>query len=169
MHIDPNARKTFTQTVENMSEQLMAYLLRIKQENLAKEIIMNRVPRLMLAAVFSLSFLIISVPKSLVAQIAPQQPTKESAKVDDQKLRSFAKVYVQVEKIRQMYEPRAKEAKGPEEGKQVQKEAESKMQEALTNEGLTEENYTQIFEVARADQDVRKKLLQMIVEERGKS
>ena len=76
---------------------------------------------------------------------------------------------MQVEKIRQTYEPRAKEAKGPEEGKQVQQEAQSKMREALAKEGLTEENYTQIFEVARADQDVRKKLLQMIVEERGKS
>jgi len=39
----------------------------------------------------------------------------------------------------------------------------------LTKEGLTEESYTKIFEVARADQDVRKKILQMIGEEKAKS
>lgn len=132
---------------------------------------MKRPSQVISAAVLIVALLLSVDSKSLFAQIAPQQPAKpkQPANVDDQQLRSFAKVYVQVEKIRQTYEPRAKEAKGPEEGKQVQQEAQSKMQEALAKEGLTEENYTQIFEVARADQDVRKKLLQMIVEERGKS
>jgi len=39
----------------------------------------------------------------------------------------------------------------------------------LTKEGLSEENYTQIIEMARADDSLRKKVLQMIVEERNKS
>jgi hypothetical protein len=34
---------------------------------------------------------------------------------------------------------------------------------------MSEENYSQIFQVARADQEVRKKVLQMIAEERAKS
>ena len=84
-------------------------------------------------------------------------------------LRAFAKVYVEVEKIRQAYEPRLKGAKNPEEGKQIQNEAASKMQGALTKEGLTEESYTQIFEIARADEGLRKKLVELINEERQKS
>ena len=129
-----------------------------------------------LAAVLTAGFLSMSLPKSLFAQAVPEQPPNrgqqatpgQPANVDDQQLRSFAKVYVQVEKIRQTYEPRAKQA-SPEEGKQIQQEAQSKFHEALTKEGLTEDSYTQIFEVARADQAVRKKVLQMIGEERGKS
>ena len=107
----------------------------------------------------------VMVAKPLFAQVVPNQ----KAEIDDQQLRNFAKVYVQVEKIRQEYEPRAKEATGPEEGKQIQQEAQSKFQQVLTKEGLTEESYTKIFEVARADQDVRKKILQMIGEEKAKS
>ena len=101
------------------------------------------------------------------AQKAPaQQPPKQQTNVSESQLRSFAKVYVEVEKIRQAYEPRLKEAKDPQEGNAIQNDAVSKMQEALTKEGLTEESYSQIFEVARADEGLRKKLIDLINEER---
>jgi hypothetical protein len=105
------------------------------------------------------------VPRILFAQAVPSQ----AAQVDDEHLRNFAKVYVQVEKIRQEYEPRAKGAANPDEGKQIQEEAKTKFRDALTKEGMTEENYSQIVQVARADEGVRKKVLQMIAEERAKS
>jgi hypothetical protein len=126
---------------------------------------MKRVNLKSLAMIFISGFLMVMVAKPLFAQVVPNQ----KAEIDDQQLRNFAKVYVQVEKIRQEYEPRAKEASGPEEGKQIQQEAQSKFQQVLTKEGLSEENYTKIFEAARADQDVRKKILQMIGEEKAKS
>jgi flagellar motor protein MotB len=125
---------------------------------------MKRVSLKTLATIFVSAFLMVVVAKPLVAQVAPKPQ-----ELDEKQLRSFAKVYVQVEKIRQEYEPRAKEASGPEEGKQIQQEAQSKFQQVLTKEGLSEENYTKIFEVARADQDVRKKILQLIGEEKAKS
>ena len=125
---------------------------------------MKRVSLKTLATIFVSAFLMVVVAKPLVAQVAPKPQ-----ELDEKQLRSFAKVYVQVEKIRQEYEPRAKEASGPEEGKQIQQEAQSKFQQVLTKEGLSEESYVQIFEVARADQDVRKKILQMIGEEKAKS
>ena len=125
---------------------------------------MKRVSLKTLATIFVSEFLMVVVTKPLVAQVAPKPQ-----ELDEKQLRSFAKVYVQVEKIRQEYEPRAKEASGPEEGKQIQQEAQSKFQQVLTKEGLSEESYTKIFDVARADQDVRKKILQMISEEKAKS
>ena len=76
---------------------------------------------------------------------------------------------MEVEKIGQAYEPRLKESKDAEEGKEIQKKAVSKMQEALTKEGLTEQSYGQIFEIARADEGLRKKLIEFINEERQKS
>lgn len=111
------------------------------------------------------ALLSVGAPVAVFAQVAPNQ----AAQLDDQNLRNFAKVYVQVEKIRQEYEPRAKGAANPDEGKQIQQEAQGKFREALTKEGMTEENYSQIFQVARADEGVRKKVLQMIAEERAKS
>ena len=117
------------------------------------------------AASFVVGFLILSFSKQVPAQELSKQPLN----VSEPQLRAFAKVYVEVEKIRQMYEPRLKEAKNPDEGKQIEDEAVSKMQGALTKEGLTEESYGQIFEIARADAGLRQKLIGFINEEKQKS
>ncbi len=109
--------------------------------------------------------LVVSFPILGIAQ----EPPKQETNIGDAQLRSFAKVYIQVEKIRQLYEPRLKEAQSPDEGKQIQNEAQSKMQQTLTKEGLTEQDYNQIFEVARADDGLRKKIIDMIEDERRKS
>ena len=116
------------------------------------------------AAIFIVGF-IFPFARESRAQEMPTRPMN----VSETQLRAFAKVYVEVEKIRQAYEPRLKEAKNPEEGKEIQKEAVSKMQGALTKEGLTEEGYVQIFEVARADAGLRQKLIDLINEEKQKS
>ena len=117
------------------------------------------------AVIFVAGFLILPFAKQGRAQESP----KQQMNVNETQLRAFAKVYVEIDKIRQSYEPRLKEAKNPEEGKQIQNEATSKMQGALTKEGLTEESYSQIFKLARADEGLRKKLVDLINEERQKS
>jgi hypothetical protein len=118
-----------------------------------------------IAVIFVAGFLILPVAQQIQAQDSPKQPLN----VSETQLRSFAKVYVEVEKIRQAYEPRLKEAKNAEEGKQIETEAVSKMQGALKKQGLTQESYSQIFEIARADDGLRKKLIEFINEERQKS
>jgi uncharacterized protein YggE len=117
------------------------------------------------AVIFVAGFLILPFAKQGRAQESP----KQQMNVSETQLRAFAKVYVEIDKIRQSYEPRLKEAKNPEEGKQIQNEATSKMQGALTKEGLTEESYSQIFELARADEGLRTKLVDLINDERQKS
>ena len=114
-----------------------------------------------IAIIFAVGFLMLPFAEQGHTQESP----KQQLSVSDNQLRAFAKVYVEVEKIRRAYEPRLEEAKNPEEGKQIQIEAISKMQEALTKEGLTIESYKQIFDIARADEDLRKKLIGMINEE----
>jgi len=143
----------------------MAYLLRLPRRIFVQEVMTMKKVRLSLAILFAGLLLGFSVPRAIFAQAV----ANPAAQIDDEHLRNFAKVYVQVEKIRQEYEPRAKEAANPDEGKQIQQEAQTKFRDALTKEGMTAENYSQIFEVARADQEVRKKVLQMIAEERAKS
>jgi len=117
------------------------------------------------AAIFVAGFLILPMAKQVRAQNSP----KQQLNVSETELRAFAKVYVAVEKIRQAYEPRLKEAKNAQEGKQIETEAVLKMQGALTEQGLTQESYTQIFEIARADEGLRKRLVEIINEERQKS
>ena len=117
------------------------------------------------AAIFVAGFLVLPFAKPIGAQELP----KQEVNVSDDQLRAFAKVYVQVDKIRQAYEPRLREAKDPEEGKQIQSEAATKMQDAAAKEGITEESYRQIFEIARADEGLRKKLLNFINEAKEKS
>jgi hypothetical protein len=117
------------------------------------------------AAIFVAGLLIFPSATQVLAQESPEpQPN-----VSESQLRSFAKVYVEVEKIREIYEPRLKEAQSTEEGKEIQNEAISKMQGALTKEGLNEETYGQIFQSARADEGLRRKLIMFIDEERQKS
>jgi hypothetical protein len=114
------------------------------------------------AAILVAGFLALPIAK----QVWAQESVKPQLSVSESQLRSFAKVYVEIEKIRQAYEPRLKEAKNPEEGKEIENEAVSRMHGALTKEGLTQESYGQIFEIARADEGLRKIIIDFINEER---
>jgi Na+-transporting NADH:ubiquinone oxidoreductase subunit NqrC len=116
-------------------------------------------------AIFVAGFMILS----FAIQSGAQESLRQDTNLSEAQLRAFAKVYVEVEKIHQAYEPRLKEAINPEEGQQIRNEAESKMQGALTKEGLTEQSYIQISEIASSDEAVRKKLVKLILEERQKS
>src|SRR5215471_18450388 len=63
-------------------------------------------------AIFVAGFLILPFAKQGWAQESP----KQEMNVSETQLRAFAKVYVEIDKIRQAYEPRLREAKNPEEG-----------------------------------------------------
>ena len=117
------------------------------------------------AAIVVAGFFVLSLTKQIRAQELP----KQQMNVTDDQLRAFAKVYLEIDKIRQAYEPRLEEAKDPEEGKQIQMEAVTKMQGAAAKEGMTEESYAQIFEIARDDEGMGRKLINLINEERQKS
>ena len=115
------------------------------------------------AAIFVAGFLILP----WASQGLAQEPSQQQMNIGDTQLRAFAKVYVEIETIRQLYESRLKEAKSLEEGKEIENEAVSKTQGALAKQGLTAESYSQIVEIARADEGLRKKLVELINEERG--
>jgi Domain of unknown function (DUF4168) len=115
-----------------------------------------------LAAVLSL---VIFVPETVHAEEPSSGP---AAGVDDGQLRSFAKVYVQVEKIRENYGPQLKETKDPQKSIEIQKEAKSKIDNALAKEGLTIESYSQTVQKVNGNDELRKKAIEMIDNERTK-
>jgi hypothetical protein len=110
-------------------------------------------------------FLIVRMPEPTHAQEAhnPQTGT-----VDNGQLRSFAKVYIQVEKIRQTYAPRLKETQDPQKNMEIQKEAKSKIDDALAQEGMTVESYSHVVQTINGNDELRKKAIEFIDKERTK-
>ena len=102
-------------------------------------------------------------------QPAAQQTPGQQPDLNETQLRSFAKVYVQVEKILKTYQPQMKEAKTPEEGKQIQNEEMSKINQVLTQEGMDVQSYQRVVQIVNADEGLRKKVVGFINEERQKS
>jgi Domain of unknown function (DUF4168) len=101
--------------------------------------------------------------------IFAQEPPKQQSKIDPTQLKSFARVYVEFEKIRDTYEPRLNKAQGDQEAQVLQKEAGAKIDEALAKEGLSREIYSQIINTLNTDSELRAKAMLLIDEERKKS
>jgi hypothetical protein len=93
----------------------------------------------------------------------------EQPPVSDVQLRSFAKAYVEFEKIRAQYEPRLDAAPTPAEKQSVQDEAVALFSKALEKEGLSMQQYSVLFHTVNADDALREKVLRLIEEERAKS
>jgi Domain of unknown function (DUF4168) len=98
-----------------------------------------------------------------------QEVPNQQSKIDPTQLKSFARVYVEFEKIRDTYEPRLNKAQGDQETEAIQKEAKVKIDEALAKEGLSRETYSQIVNTLNTDSELRAKAMQLIDEERKKS
>ena len=105
----------------------------------------------------------------VVNPIFAQEIPYQQSKIDPTQLKSFARVYVEFEKIRDAYEPRLSKAQGDQEAQVIQKEAGAKVDEALAKEGLSRETYSQIINTLNADNELRAKAMQLIDEERKKS
>jgi len=110
----------------------------------------------------------LSVSPFVKTIFAQELPTQQS-KIDSAQLKSFARVYVEFEKIRDTYEPRLNKAQGDQETEAIQTEAKVKIDEALAKEGLSRETYSQIINTLNTDSELRAKAMQLIDEERKKS
>ena len=108
----------------------------------------------------------------LIAVVKPvfaQETLSENVEVDSSKLHSFAKVYVEFEKIREAYLPRLKNAQNAQQTNDIEKEARARIDQALKKEGLTAESYSQIINKLNNDTELRAKAMQLIDQERKKS
>ena len=110
----------------------------------------------------------LSLSPFVTTSFAQEVPNQQS-KIDPTQLKSFARVYVEFEKIRDTYEPRLNKAQGDQETEAIQKEAGAKINEALAKEGLSRETYSQIINTLNTDSELRAKAMQLIDEERKKS
>ncbi|HYY25891.1 MAG TPA: DUF4168 domain-containing protein [Candidatus Udaeobacter sp.] len=106
---------------------------------------------------------------ALMAATSPvfaQQTPSENIEVNVSRLQSFARVYVELERIRGIYLPRLKNAQTVQETNDIEKEARARIDETLRKEGLTPESYSQIINKLNTDTELRAKAMQLVDEQR---
>jgi Domain of unknown function (DUF4168) len=110
------------------------------------------------------------VAPAATAQEAPKtDASQKQANISDKELKSFAKAYVDYHKIRQSYEKQLNNIQDPAEKEKVQREGNAKVSKALEKQGLTAESYNRLFSAVNNNEQLRKKTLKLIEEERKNS
>jgi len=99
----------------------------------------------------------------------PSASQQVSTNVSDKDLRSFAKAYVEYHKLRQSYEKQIGSVQDAKEKEKLQREGDSKVSKALEKQGLTPQSYNRLYTAVNNDEQLRKKALKMIEEERKHS
>lgn len=114
-----------------------------------------------IAASFVLAVFLASLSPTLA-----QQTSNKGTETEESQLRPFARAYVEVQKIREFYEPQLGTAQDPQKANEVEREAKSKITDAIVKEGLTLDSYSQIVQTANADETLRKRIIELIDEEK---
>lgn len=93
--------------------------------------------------------------------MSPTQPSMKSPPISEEKLDAEAAAIQQVAGVKQNYQQRMATA-SPDEQKKLAAEGNDAMKKAVTDHGLSIEEYTSILQVAQNDPVVHQKLLQRI-------
>jgi hypothetical protein len=88
--------------------------------------------------------------------------SEPSAAITDQKLDAAAAALERVVSLQQEYRERLAGASGADEQERLIAEANNKLTKAVTDQGLSIEEYTSIMQVARNDPEIRGKIIQRI-------
>ncbi len=121
---------------------------------------------------FSLGILFLALAASARLWSPPalaQESRGASANVSDKDLRNFAKAYADYHKIRQSYEKRINATQDPKEKERLQREGDAKVSKALEQQGLTPQAYNRLYTAVNNNEQLRRKALKMIDEERKNS
>lgn len=97
------------------------------------------------------------------------KPVVAQKNVSDKELQNFAKAYVAYHKIRQSYESRLSTVQDPKEREKIQREGDAKVSQALQKQGLTPDSYNRVFAAVNNNEQLRKRALKLIDEERKNS
>ena len=108
--------------------------------------------------------LVVPVPNAVAQSQPPGAETPGSDRatmVSEEKLDAAAAVIEKTASIKESYQQRI-EAAAPTDKERIADEANSAIAKAVTDQGLSVDEYTSILEVAQADPEVREKIRQRI-------
>lgn len=107
-------------------------------------------------------FLAVPVPAAAQTQApAPATPSAPSAKIPDEKLDAAASAIEQVASLKESYQQRLDTA-APSDKQRIADEANVALSKAVTDRGLSVEEYSAILAMAQTDPEVRGKILQRL-------
>lgn len=86
---------------------------------------------------------------------ATQPQQAENIDVSEEEVESFVDAYMSVQGINQEYTQKLQAVEDPEEATELQQEAQTKMQEAVSDSGLSITEYQQIANQAGQDEELR--------------
>lgn len=95
--------------------------------------------------------------------------SQASPQISDKELAAFARAYTEVQQIRAQYEPSLQKTKDPKESERIQREANAKLKKTLDKQGLSVDRYNKIYAAVNANEQLRRKALRMVDQERKKS
>ncbi|HKY86526.1 MAG TPA: DUF4168 domain-containing protein [Pseudorhodoplanes sp.] len=122
---------------------------------------MQTIVRSLLAATILSAVSLVSVPAAHAQTPAPNAQTK-SADIPEQKLDATASALQRVTDVRRTYEARLSGASAADEQKRIVSEANDAMSKAVTEHGLSLEEFDSIIRLAQSDVGVREKILQRV-------
>lgn len=92
------------------------------------------------------------------AQGAPAPQQQEHVDVSDEQVSSFVEAYMAVQSVNQEYTQRLQAVEDPQEATEMQQEAQGEMESAVTDSGLSVDEYQQIANQAGQDEELRGKI-----------
>lgn len=105
----------------------------------------------------------LSIPAvTVLAQSPPSGPSTSAPDLSDQKLNAAAAALERVVGLQNDYRQRIAQTEAPAEKERLVAEANNELARAVTEQGLSVEEYSSILDVARGDPEVRGKILQRI-------
>lgn len=112
-------------------------------------------PVLALLAAAGLLFGAATVTAQDNAQAPQAQPQSEAIEVSEGQVESFVDAYMAVQGINQEYTQKLQAVEDPEKATELQQEAQTKMQEAVSESGLSISEYQQIANQAGQSEELR--------------
>jgi uncharacterized protein YqfA (UPF0365 family) len=122
---------------------------------------MRLFPRSIAAAILAAGCYL-SIPTVNVLAQSPPGPSTSAPDLSDQKLSAVAAALERVASLQQDYRQRIAETEAPADKERIVAEANVELTKAVTEQGLSVEEYTSILNVAQDDAEIRGKILQHI-------
>jgi regulator of protease activity HflC (stomatin/prohibitin superfamily) len=123
---------------------------------------MQLFPRSLVAAILTAGWYLFIPTVNVLAQAPSPGPSISARDLSDQKLKAVAAALQRVASLRKDYEQRIVEAEAPAEKERIVAEANKELPKAVTEQGLSVEEYSAILDAARDDPEVRDRLFQHV-------
>jgi hypothetical protein len=118
--------------------------------------------RLLAAAVLTTGCSLSVTTEGVLAQSPQQGPAAPAPNLSDQKLGAAANAIKRVADLQKDYRQRFAEAEAPAEKERIVAEAQNEFTKAVTEQGISVEEYVSILDAARDDPEIQGKILQHI-------